>query len=90
MRLLFSPALSATCDSFDDGDNDDDDDDDDDDYDDDDSDDDNNGNDDEDKMLMMTTIMKIAMTMKSKTLKLNFSQCPSIHTNYIISHCTTL
>ncbi len=24
------------------------------------------------------------------TLKLNFSQYPSIHTNYIISHCTTL
>ena len=23
-------------------------------------------------------------------LKLNFSQYPSIHTNYIISHCTTL
>ena len=25
-----------------------------------------------------------------RNLKLNFSQYPSIHTNYIISHCTTL
>ena len=24
------------------------------------------------------------------SLKLNFSQYPSIHTNYIMSHCTTL
>ena len=28
--------------------------------------------------------------MESVVLKLNFSQYPSIHTNYIISHCTTL
>ena len=27
---------------------------------------------------------------KTSYLKLNFSQYPSIHTNYIISHCTTL
>ena len=27
---------------------------------------------------------------KRHTLKLKFSQYPSIHTNYIITHCTTL
>ena len=29
-------------------------------------------------------------TLETRRLKLNFSQYPSIHTNYIISHCTTL
>ena len=28
--------------------------------------------------------------IKCVCLKLNFSQYPAIHTNYIISHCTTL
>ena len=35
-------------------------------------------------------IVLLSALRKTLSLKLQFSQYPSIHTNYIISHCTTL
>ena len=37
--------------------------------------------------VVIAIIASLTLTI---TLKLNFSRYPSIHTNYIISHCTTL
>ena len=43
--------------------------------------------------VLLSTFMSAVLVhgyVPKSMLKLNFSQYPSIHTNYIISHCTTL
>ena len=38
----------------------------------------------------MVNNLNYRQRLNDSNLKLNFSQYPSIHTNYIVSHCTTL